>query len=487
MKIIPVVYSLLLSLALSLLSACAGSSGPVALSADNINLIFVVSPDLAHNVSGDVNQDTANLSNQGLQRSLLLASYLKQQVLGTQNARAIHALTPMTHLQTANNYPDMAALGYIQQFALLNQISLPVDKAGPPYTANSYPLNAAYAPGSVPDGVAVPTSYCADCKGLVFNDTKDNNAALVSDIINKPNASGHYVFSAPWDTTSAMLANINKLYGSSLTLPTRYVDPNHVYAVSINPSGSASLVTYDSKLNPPATYPVLPSHQSFSASCTYTQQSYFSTARAAGVDGAVVPANSSTNQTIYIIRHAEAHPDTGMKFEDGNFVGAGQWRALDLPNALQNKISRPDMVYSVDPAQWYSISTIKNVSYVRPSLTVLPYAVANNLPFFLVSSFSLFDPSQSQLTSDFFFTGGKFSNKTVLVAWESGRIRPLINALLNSYGGSSLPLLSPTTWPSADYDTIWTVKLDASGNLTVDNALCEGIDSAKLPVTAPQF
>jgi len=484
MKRIPVVYSLLLSLALSLLAGCGGSSGLAPLSADNLNLIFVVSPDLAHNASGDVNPSTANLSNQGLQRSLLMATYLKQQVLGTQNVTAIYALTPMTHLQTANNYPDMAALGYIQEFALLNQTTLTVDNAA--YTANNVPINAAYAPGSVPDGVVVPTSYCTDCSGLVFNDTKDNNGALVSGIINKPNASGYYVFSAPWETTSAMLANINKLYGSSLTLPTRYADPNHVYAVSITPSGKASLVTYDSKLNPPVTYPVLPSHQSFSASCTYTQQPYFSTVRTGGVDGAVVPSNSSTNQTIYIIRHAEAHPDTGMKFEDGNFVGAGQWRALDLPSALRGKISPPDMVYSVDPAQWYPISATKNVSYVRPSLTVLPYAIANNLPYSLASSFSILDPNHSQLTSDFFFTGGKFSNKTVLLAWESSRIKPLINALLNSYGVSSLPLL-PTDWPGADYDTIWTVKLDATGNLTVDNSLCEGIDSTKLPVAAPQF
>jgi len=35
--------------------------------------------------------------------------------------------------------------------------------------------------------------------------------------------------------------------------------------------------------------------------------------------------------------------------------------------------------------------------------------------------------------------------------------------------------------------TLWTVTLDAGGNLTVHNALCEGIDSAKLPVTAPHF
>ena len=95
-------------------------------------------------------------------------------------------------------------------------------------------------------------------------------------------------------------------------------------------------------------------------------------------------------------------------------------------------------------------------------------------------------------TSNYFFTGGKFSNQTVLLAWESGHIRPFINALLASYGGANLPSL-PTTgsplggWPSDDYDTVWTISLDAQGNLTVDNALCEGIASTKLPQTAPQF
>lgn len=45
----------------------------------------------------------------------------------------------------------------------------------------------------------------------------------------------------------------------------------------------------------------------------------------------------------------------------------------------------------------------------------------------------------------------------------------------------------PEEWPSTDYDTIWTVTLDQFGNLTVDNALCEGIDSENLPGEAPQF
>lgn len=464
---------------------CAGSkpTAPTApLSAENLNLVFVVSPDVAYQTPGDVDPVTANLTDQGLQRSLLMATYLKQQVTGTNNVDGIYVLAPMTHLQTANNYPDMTAIWFIQQFALLNQTTQTVDAAGSTHTANSYRINAAYAPGSVPGGVAVPASYCPDCTGLDFDGTNGNNGALVSGII-KANASGYHVFSAPWETIRALLAEIKRLGGYDLDLPVTYMGTNHVYAISIAPSGTARLVTLDSKLDPPATYPVLPSPVA-SGSCTYTQQARFSTARSGGVDGAVVPANINRNQVVYIVRHAEAHPDPGYRFENGNFVAAGQWRALALPDALRGKMS-PGVVYSVDPAQWYPVGH-SNFSYVRPSLTVLPYVVANKLPYHLVSSFSILDKQVAQLASDHFFTGGKLSDQTVLLAWESGRIKPLINALLASYGTSSLPLL-PASWPGGDYDTIWTVRLDAQGNLTVDNELCEGIDSTKLAETVPRF
>ena len=386
MNRVSAVRLLFLVLVLIVLAGCGVGSSPktpAPLSANNLNLIFVVSPDVAYSVPGDINPSTANLTNQGLQRSLLMATYLKQQVLGTKNVNRIYALEPMTHLQTANNYPDMTAIGFIQQFALLNQITLPVDTTGATYTAYSYPINAAYAPGSVPNGVAVPTTYCPDCQGLDFNNTGGKNDALVSDIINKK-IPGYYVFSAPWETISALLTNINSQRGSNLNLPPTYMGTNYVYAISIAPSGDARLVTYNSNLNPPATYPVLPSPVA-SAACTHTQQAYFSTERTGGVNGVVIPANINTNQRIYIIRHADAHPDPGSKFEDGNFVGAGQWRALALPGALSGKIS-PTMVYSIDPAQWVFTGNF-NVSYVRPSLTILPYAIANNLPYYLVSSF----------------------------------------------------------------------------------------------------
>lgn len=472
--------SLFLLLAL-VLSGCGGSStnpdSPPPLSAENINLVFVVSPDLAYQTSGDVDPGTANLTSQGLQRSLQIATYLKQQVLGGKNVTSIYALSPMTHLQTANNYPDMAAIGFVQQFSVLNQIT----QGG--YTANNYPINVAYAKLAVPNGTAVPSlGYCPDCAGLDFNNTEGNNDTLVSSIIDKK-IPGYYVFSAPWETINPVLTKINTLYADKLALPTSFAGSNTIYAVSISLSGGAQLLSYNSHLNPPATYPVLPSPVP-EAACTHALQPLFSTTRVGGANGAVIPANINTNQKIYFIRHAEAHPDPANKFEDGNIVGAGQWRALALPNALRGKIS-PNMVYSVDPAQWYPLGYL-NVSYVRPSLTALPYAIANKLPYYLVSSFELLNKNEPQLASDFFFTGGKFSNQTLLVAWESSRIKPLINVLLNSYGVSNLPQL-PTSWPSTDYDTIWSVTLDEQGNLSVDNTLCEGIDSAALPGTAPQY
>ena len=81
------------------------------------------------------------------------------------------------------------------------------------------------------------------------------------------------------------------------------------------------------------------------------------------------------------------------------------------------------------------------------------------------------------------FTGGEFSNHTMLVAWEHKHIAVTIDALLASYQSSQ----TAPIWPDGDYDTIWTVTLDAQGNLSVDNNLCEGINSGALPATPPQF
>ena len=488
------IHTFLAIIALTLLAGCGSAAPdpptppPAPLSASNLNLIFVASEDLAYHASGDVNPTTANLTSRGLERSLMMASFLKQSVLGGNNVSSIFALEPMTHLQTANDYPDMAGVEAIEQFAMLNQITLSYGSYAP-VPASSYPINVSYSSAPVPDGVAQPFLNCPtasgssySCQGLDFRDLNRDNETLLSDLI-KANSSGFYVFSAPWETVRTMMTEINQTGGYNLTPPASYAGPNYIYAISIAPSGSASLVTYNSNVHPPDTYPTLPAGKIVAAACLPTTNHTTFHIQATGGVGA--PPGINTNETVYLVRHAEAHPT--FYWEDGNYVGAGQWRALDLPNALRGKIS-PTLVYSIDPAQSLSGGYGAEgsfYSYVRTNTTVLPYAIANNLPYNLAASFSLMaqnPPALATQASTFFFTGGKFSNQSLLVGWEHDHIPTTVNALLSTYhSGQVAP-----DWPSDDYDTVWTVRLDAHGNLSIDNATCEGISSA-LPKTPPQF
>lgn len=478
----------LLSVAAVLLAGCASSwqSTPAPLDGTNLNLIFVASEDLSYNAVGDINPETANLTNRGLQRSLKMGSFLKQRVMGNGKLIGIYALEAMTHLQTASKYPDIVALETVQQFAMLNQFTIQ-QQGYPTATANSYPIFASYKQGSEPppEIIAPPVFFCSACQGLDFTDNNGDNEALITSIL-EANLPGNYLFAAPWETVSAMLASTKQIGNYNLELPGSYPGPNVVYAISVTASGNASLLTYDSRLYPPSTYPVLPPLANVSKSCAAATLNIQVTG---GVSGAVIPQGINTNETVYMIRHADAHPTPD--WDDGNYIAAGQWRALYLPQALSGKI-HPSEVYSIDPANAIpaAVDDAVPASYVRPLLTAEPYAIANNLPYNLAASVPVFRPDQSApnlatLASDFFFTsnGPNFSNKTILVAWEHDHIPPTVNALIASYGLNPVAL----SWSDSDYDSIWTISLDAQGNLSVDNALCEGINSDLLPSTPPQF
>src|ERR1039458_5544749 len=116
-----VVRPLFLVLALMLLAGWASSSAPdataastpAALSADNINLIFVVSEDLAYRASGNINPGTANLTNRGLQRSRRMATFLRRHVLGKKNVTGIYVLEPMTHLRSEEHTSELQSLRHL--------------------------------------------------------------------------------------------------------------------------------------------------------------------------------------------------------------------------------------------------------------------------------------------------------------------------------------------------------------------------------------
>ncbi|MGB6111975.1 MAG: hypothetical protein WBG35_12685, partial [Acidobacteriaceae bacterium] len=243
----------------------ANPNPPVAA---NLNLIFVVSEDVAFNSPGDMDPATGNLTDSGLERALMMDTFLYQYVLGSQNVDGISALEPMTHLQTSAKLPDMAGLEAVQQFSVLNQIMLSSNTSGgDPYMGQNYPVNASYSAASLPLGAYTPSPFCPTCQGLDFNDAGGDNESVVDGIV-KTHPTGSYVFSAPWETTSALLAKMNALEGYHLSLPRNYGGANVLYVISITPSGTASLITYNSNVVPPVTYPALPSSGLVSAACT---------------------------------------------------------------------------------------------------------------------------------------------------------------------------------------------------------------------------
>jgi hypothetical protein len=401
-----------------------------------------------------------------------MAPFLKEQVLGNHNVTGIYALEPMSHLQTTSQLPDMAALETIQQFAMQSKDTLQYNPdQSTLYTANSFHINVSYAIGQTIAGVAPPLYNCVGCQGIDYDNQASDNDLLLFSII-AGHLPGYYVFSAPWDTTLNMMSALNQAKGYGLNLPSSYPGPNSIYAISVTPAGVAGLVSYDSKVAPKTTYPVMTPEPSVNSPCQAKPFSYSASAPS--------PLVTNTNETLYLVRHAEAHPISS--WENGNYVAQGQWRALAIPRALQGKIT-PDQVYSIDPSQ-PGPSGYLEFSYIRPSLTIQPYAIANNLPYHLVSSFQLNDlTTVSRKTIEFFFEDPQFSNHKILLAWEHEHFPPFVTALLKSYGSTQ----TAPSWASGDYDSIWTIKIDSAGNMTVDNSLCEGINSATLPIVAPQF
>ena len=101
----------------------------------------------------------------------------------------------------------MAAIGFIQQFALLNQITLQG------HDRQQLPDQCSVCvQGTCPAELLSRVRTSPAAQGLDFNDASGNNVALVTGIINA-NVPGFYVFSAPWETISALLANIKKHQG----------------------------------------------------------------------------------------------------------------------------------------------------------------------------------------------------------------------------------------------------------------------------------
>ena len=369
-----------------------------------------------------------NLSVAGLNASLRFGQTLTSLTAGKlPQVQQVYALTMSAPGQNAN----MAPLESIQPYALLNYQAVKVQR-----------LN--------PGGPSVYNSPAYFVQQLLANQPR-----------------GIYVMAMPRE----MLAGV--VEGLTGTKP--QIEDHRYYVVS-GQAGALKLAAYADGVVRDAKYPdiLLPRR---SASCPQAPV----TIRVRPPAG-LVPY---TAQKVLMVRHVEAHP--GGNFENGNYVCQGQWRALGANRILLEKLGRrPDAVYTSDPAD--IIDCGEACSYIRPSLTVAPFAIQHDLPLTLAPfqwedasdlALALFDRNSPYLQRP-------ASGQTLLVGWEHDHIVKAVQYLLaNVYRDPAAAAKLPS-WSYTDYDTVWELSTDRDGTLTFRNS-CEGIATETLPSTCPAF
>ncbi len=219
-------------LAMALLAGCGGSSGhsapapnPPALSAGNVNLIFVVSEDLAYQAPGDINPKHGEPYQSGF-----AAVAAHGHVPATAGARDQEC---HRHLRAGTDDPFANREAITPTWPRLRPFS-----SSPCSTRSRCPVTLRAGPSFRPQ---LP-DQCILC-GRVDTQRSCHAIAVLPELpgsrFQRPRRRqrnsgnpyapgklpGFYVFSAPWETISVLLANINKLEGYNLTLPASLCRP----------------------------------------------------------------------------------------------------------------------------------------------------------------------------------------------------------------------------------------------------------------------
>ncbi|MEN1833953.1 hypothetical protein AAIM60_13790 [Pseudomonas lijiangensis] len=192
-----------------------------------------------------------------------------------------------------------------------------------------------------------------------------------------------------------------------------------------------------------------------------------------------------TEQKVYLVRHVEAHPSGN--FENGNYVCRGQWRALGANARLSEIMKRkPDYVFTSSPDN--IIGCNGTCSYIRPSMTVAPFAIEHDLPLTL-ADFQWNDPID--LAQALFNRASPHFSRAehgsaILVGWEHANIEKAVKYLLTDMYRNPDAAAQVPAWSFEDYDSVWELATDKQGNLTFSNT-CEAIPTTALPSTCPAF
>ena len=165
---------------------------------------------------------------------------------------------------------------------------------------------------------------------------------------------------------------------------------------------------------------------------------------------------TTTTETLILLRHGEktAH-------EYGQLSIKGLNRSLALPDVLIGKYGKPDFIFAPNPAaQIHGKNDPNSYSYVRPFATIEPTAIKLGMPVNTQFGFTDIQHLQSELTQPV------YANAVVFVAWEHVYLDLFAKNVVKTYGGGDA-VVPP--WPGSDYDSIFVIRLQHSGDKTTLN------------------
>ncbi|CAG9274097.1 conserved exported hypothetical protein [Paraburkholderia unamae] len=155
-------------------------------------------------------------------------------------------------------------------------------------------------------------------------------------------------------------------------------------------------------------------------------------------------------ETLVFVRHGEK-PAEGL----GQLNCKGLNRALALPAVIAAKYGKPDAIYAPDPGEQKNDNG-RPYYYVRPLATIEPTAIQFGMPIQTPYGHSQIDSLQAA------FIDPQWRGRTVLVAWEHREIESFVRRVVAAHGGNASDV---PRWESADFDSIYVVRIDWSGNV----------------------
>ncbi|HLX02034.1 MAG TPA: histidine phosphatase family protein [Trinickia sp.] len=150
-------------------------------------------------------------------------------------------------------------------------------------------------------------------------------------------------------------------------------------------------------------------------------------------------------ETLVFVRHGEK-PAQGY----GQLDCQGLNRALALPAVIAAKFGKPDAIYAPDPGEQKKDGG-HLYYYVRPLATIEPTAIQFGMPIQTPYGLSQIDKLERTLVAP------DYRGKLVVIAWEHKLIEKLVRDMLAAHGGNANDV---PHWQSADFDSIYIVKLD---------------------------